>query len=105
VTEVDNAGKILWKGEVLRSERPRVLSYTFDVEGARERPTEVTVEIGPALSPTAPQAQVTRLKLTQVGFEEHSSVFAGCDRAWPEILSSVKTYGETGSPLGFAWKH
>jgi uncharacterized protein YndB with AHSA1/START domain len=105
VTEIDDSGKILWKGEVLQSVRPRVLSYTFDVTDAGERPTEVTFELDLPASDIAPDARVVRLRLTQAGFDSDSKVFAGCERAWPEILSSVKTYVETGRPLGFAWKH
>jgi uncharacterized protein YndB with AHSA1/START domain len=105
VTEVDDSGKLLWKGEVLHSDPPRLLSYTFDVIGGGETPTEVTFELGPPASEIAAGAQVVRLALTQVGFEENSAIFTGCARAWPEILSSIKTYVETGRPLGFAWKH
>jgi uncharacterized protein YndB with AHSA1/START domain len=105
VTEVDDSGKVLWKGEVRRSEPPHVLSYTFDVTGTGEPPTEVTFELGPPNSPIAQGAQVVQLRITQAGFEENSTLAAGCARAWPEILSSIKTYVETGRPLGFAWKH
>jgi uncharacterized protein YndB with AHSA1/START domain len=105
VTEVDDSGKVLWKGEVRRSEPPHVLSYTFDVTGSGEPPTEVTFELGPPNSPIAQGAQVVQLRITQAGFEENSKLAAGCARAWPEILSSIKTYLETGRPLGFAWKH
>jgi uncharacterized protein YndB with AHSA1/START domain len=105
VTEVDNSGKVLWTGEVKRSEPPRLLSYTFDVVGSGEPATEVTFELSPPVSPIAQGAQVVQLRVTQVGFEENSQVMPGCARAWPEILSSVKTYLETGRPLGFAWKH
>ncbi|HEY1303252.1 MAG TPA: SRPBCC domain-containing protein [Vicinamibacterales bacterium] len=105
VSEVDESGRVLWRGEVRRSEPPRVLSYTFDVIGINEPATDVTVEIGPPASPTAPGSQVVQLRLTQSGFADGSQLMAGCARAWPEILSSVKTYLETGRPLGFAWKH
>jgi uncharacterized protein YndB with AHSA1/START domain len=105
VAERDESGKILWKGEVLRSEAPNVLSYTMEVPGIDEPPTEVTVELGPPLSPIAPNATVVRLVLTQAGFPERSKLRPGCARAWPEILSSIKSYVETGRPLGFAWKH
>jgi uncharacterized protein YndB with AHSA1/START domain len=105
VTEVDDSGKVLWQGEVRRSEQPHVLSYTFDVTGSGEPPTEVTFELGPPVSPITQGAQVVQLRITQVGFEENSKLLAGCARAWPEILSSIKTYVETGRPLGFAWKH
>ena len=37
VTEVDDSGKLLWKGEVLHSDPPRLLSYTFDVIAAAKR--------------------------------------------------------------------
>ena len=105
VVELDEAGKVLWSGTVRRSEAPRVLSYTFDVTGSGEPPTEVTFELGPPVSPTARDAAVVQLRLTQSGFRPDSHVMAGCARAWPEILSSMKSYVETGRPLGFAWVH
>jgi uncharacterized protein YndB with AHSA1/START domain len=105
VTEVDDSGNVLWKGNVRRSEPPRLLSYTFDVTGSGEPPTEVTFELSPPVSPVTQDTQVVQLRVTQVGFVENSKLIAGCARAWPEILSSVKTQLETGRPLGFAWKH
>jgi uncharacterized protein YndB with AHSA1/START domain len=105
IREIDDSGKILWKGDILRSEPPRLLSYTFGVADADEPPTEVTFELSPPVSPIAPGARIVQLRLTQSGFKEKSKVFTGCARAWPEILSSLKTYLETGCPLGFAWKH
>ncbi len=105
VTEVDDSGKVLWQGEVAQSEPPRLLSYTFDVSGSGEPPTRVTFELSAPESQIAANAKVVRLRLTQSGFGANSRVFNGCARAWPEILSSVKTYLETGGPLGFAWKH
>jgi uncharacterized protein YndB with AHSA1/START domain len=105
VTEVDDSGHVLWEGDVRRSEPPRLLSYTFDVTGSDEPPTEVTFQLGPPVSPIAQGAQVVQLRVTQIGFEKNSKLITGCARAWPEILSSLKTYLETGRPLGFAWKH
>jgi uncharacterized protein YndB with AHSA1/START domain len=105
VTEVSPSGDLLWQGDVRRSEPPRRLSYGFDVTGIGEPPTTVTFEIGPPASPIAPGAQIVRLTLTQTGFEPYSKLRPECARAWTEILSSVKTYVETGRPLGFAWKH
>jgi uncharacterized protein YndB with AHSA1/START domain len=105
VSEVDDSGKLLWKGEVLQSEPPRLLSFTFDVTGTGEPPTEVTFELSPPVSAVAENEQVVRLTVTHVGFKDDSKLHADCVRAWPEILSSVKTYLETGRPLRFAWKH
>ena len=104
VAEVSDAGKVLWEGQVLRSEAPSRLSFTFDVPGSGEPPTEVSFELSPPLSPLAPGARVVRLTVTQAGFEESSKLQAGCARAWTEILSSLKSHVETGRPLGFSWR-
>src|SRR5689334_2650099 len=50
VVEKDDAGKALWSGTIVRSDPPRLLSYTFDVTGSGEPPTEVTFELGPPVS-------------------------------------------------------
>jgi uncharacterized protein YndB with AHSA1/START domain len=103
VTEADDAGNVLWSGTVLRSERPRILSFTFGV-GEGIEPTDVTFELTEPASPVAPGSPVVRLVITHSGFGD-SKMRASCARAWTEIMSSVKSYVETGRPLGFAWKH
>ena len=80
VSEVADSGKVLWNGEVLSSEPPRLLSFTFDVTGNAEPPTKVTFELGPPTSAVAPGAPVVRLTVTQAGFEENSKLFTGCAR-------------------------
>ena len=105
VTEVSDSGKLLWEGKVLHSEPPRLLSYTFDVTASGEPPTELRFELSPPASEVAPNESIVRLTVTQRGFEPDSKLFTGCARAWPEIMSSVKTYLETGRPLRFVWKH
>jgi len=105
VSEVSDSGKLLWGGEVLHSEPPRLLSFTFDVTDSGEPPTEVTFELSPPGPDVAVDAPVVKLTVTQIGFHENSKLLTGCIRAWPEILSSVKTYLETGHPLPFVWKH
>src|SRR5262249_3098152 len=105
VSETDESGKVLWRGVIRRSERPRLLAYTFDVIGSGETSTDVTIELSPPASDIAANVSITRLILSQVGFTSSSKLFAGCACAWPEIISSFKTYVEIGRPLGFAWKH
>src|SRR5262245_41079156 len=78
VAERDDAGRILWNGEVLRCEPPRVLSYTFDVVGSDEPATRVTFEVAPPESPVEPGGTIVQLRLTQVGFDERSTVVDGC---------------------------
>ena len=104
VLEISRTGKVLWQGEVLRSDPPRLLSFTFGVSGVEEPPTEVTFELGLPVSGVAPGAKVARLAVTQVGFIEGSKLSAECARAWTEILSSFKSDVEAGSPLPFAWE-
>jgi uncharacterized protein YndB with AHSA1/START domain len=105
VRELGDTGKVLWKGEVLQSDPPNLLSYTFDVSGGGEPPTKVTFELTPPATEVSSKTSIVRLTVTQEGFEDTSKLFAGCARAWPEILSSMKTYLETGHPLPFLWKH
>ena len=97
VTEVSEAGRVLWKGEVLQSEPPRLLSFTFQVIGDVEA-TQVKFEL-------SPRESFVGLTVTQLGFQPNSKLFQACARAWPEIMSSFKTYIETGRSLRFGWKH
>lgn len=103
VAEVDEIGKSLWEGRVLRNEQPHILSYSFGISGS-QAPTTVTFEISLPKSKLAPNTQVVQLRLMQTGFQDEGALFAECEQAWPEILSSLKSFLETGRPLGFAWK-
>jgi uncharacterized protein YndB with AHSA1/START domain len=104
VEEVSEAGKVLWRGEVVQSHAPQRLSFTFDVVGSNE-PTNVTFEIAPPISKVKPNASVVRFAVSQSGFAEDSKLLPECARAWTEILSSIKSYVETGKALPFDWKH
>jgi uncharacterized protein YndB with AHSA1/START domain len=105
VEEVSDSGRLLWQGEVLKAEPGRHLSYTFDAVGSGEKPTKVSFDIAPPVSPTKPHEAVVRVTTTQSGFAEDSKLMADCARAWTEIMSSIKSYVETGKALPFAWKH
>jgi len=105
VEEVSDSGKLLWQGEVLEAEPGRHLSFTFDVVGSGEKPTNVSFDIAAPASATSPHEAVVRLTTTQSGFAEGSKLMPECARAWTEIMSSIKSYVETGKPLPFAWKH
>jgi hypothetical protein len=81
-----------------------VLSFTFG-ESEGVEPTVVAFELADPISPVAPGSSVVRLVLTHDRFGTNSKMMAGCARAWTEIMSSFKSYLETGRPLGFAWKN
>ena len=105
VEEVSDSGKVLWQGEVLEAEPGHHLSFTFDVVGSGEKPTNMSFDIAAPVSAVQADEAVVRLTTTQSGFTEGSKVRPDCARAWTEIMSSIKSYVETGKPLPFAWKH
>jgi uncharacterized protein YndB with AHSA1/START domain len=61
---------------------------------ASESRSKVTFDIGKAEG-------VVRLTVTHDGFDEGSAVLAAIRDGWPPIISSLKTYLETGEPLDF----
>jgi len=87
-------------GEILQADRPRRLSYTFHhvlSEAARkERPTRVTFNL-------EPHGKLVKLTLTHEDFEEGSVILDGISKGWPAILSSLKSYLETGKVLHAPW--
>lgn len=87
------------QGEILESEAPRKLIHTFRVgrHGAMhdEGVSLVTFDIttnGPA----------TMLTVTHQGFPENSAVLKGVSKGWPAILSSMKSFIETGRAIRYA---
>ena len=86
-------------GEILESEAPFRLSHTFRVGRVGPMRDEgvslVTYEIkenGPSIM----------LRVTHQGFPENSAVRNGVSNGWPAILSSLKSFIETGKPLRYA---
>lgn len=105
VKEVSSTGTVLWQGQVRRSEPPHHLSFTFEVAGMDEDPADVSFDIEAPVSKVAPGSSIVRLKVVQSGFAENSKLLNDCARAWTEILSSIKSYVETGGALPFDWHH
>jgi uncharacterized protein YndB with AHSA1/START domain len=98
-------GDLDFSGKVLRSEPPRVLSYTFGVEWGRwvrdsaahrdmlhERPSRVTFEL-------EPMGAATKLTLLHDQFEPGGTSLQGISRGWPAILSALKSVLEGGTSL------
>jgi uncharacterized protein YndB with AHSA1/START domain len=98
VRHVREDGGIDWEGEVLQAEPPRLLSYTFHMQISeqhrRERPSQVTFEL-------EPMGSVVKLTLTHDDFELDSTTFETTRHGWPAIISSLKSFLETSSPLPF----
>jgi uncharacterized protein YndB with AHSA1/START domain len=92
-------------GELLRVEPPRLLSFTFQAypggEVLREPPSRVSLALTPLGN------GVVTLQVTHDNFVAESAVFPGMQRAWPAIMSSLKTLLETGTalPYGGDWPY
>ena len=86
-------------GKVLQVDPPRRLAYTFHphhdgLDG--EGPSRVTFEI-------EPQKDQVRLTITHDDFEPGSRVFELISRGWPHVMSSLKSYLESGRVLHAPW--
>ena len=86
-------------GKVLAFDPPRRLAYTFHPHHdglEREGPSRVTFEIEPL------GGQV-RLTVTHDEFPVGSLSFDQISRGWPHVLSSLKSYLETGRGMVAPW--
>jgi uncharacterized protein YndB with AHSA1/START domain len=88
----------LWvDGEVLDSDPPRRLSYTwralYDEETAGEEPSRVTWEIEPQ------DGSVSKLTVVHDQLENAPKTAENVAGGWMYILSGMKTLLETGEPL------
>jgi uncharacterized protein YndB with AHSA1/START domain len=87
-------------GQVLAYNPYTLLSYTFheemNKESSQEPPTKVTLEIEPEAG-----TETVRLIVTHTDFVENSKHFQNISGGWPAVLSSLKTFLETGDLLAF----
>jgi len=87
---------------VLKSEPPRLLSYTWGSAccgQTKEKPSRVTFEIE-SLGVTAERAgKGVKLMVTHDDFPPGSTVFPGISKGWPAVLSGLKTLLETNSAM------
>jgi uncharacterized protein YndB with AHSA1/START domain len=87
----------LTDGEVLESDPPHKLSYTWrslwDEAQADEEPSRVTWEIAPQ------EGGVTKLSVVHDRLEQSPKTAESVAGGWMFILSGLKTLLETGEPL------
>jgi uncharacterized protein YndB with AHSA1/START domain len=100
-------GQIVHDDKILRSEPPRLLSYTFKPlhmeELLAEPASRVTFEIEEFTGKSKRQGPVVRLTVTHDDFPADSKIFPMISQGWPDILSSLKTLLETGQAIEFEW--
>jgi uncharacterized protein YndB with AHSA1/START domain len=92
-------GKVDLRGEILESERPRRLVYTFHIEGPGPLHDEGPSIVEYLIDKNGP---TTRLTVIHSNFPKNSSSRKGVEQGWPAILSSLKTLLEGGKPMRYA---
>ena len=99
VTAVSPRGKVVHRDVLIESDPQRRLSYSWHplykgMDG--ERPSRVTFTIEPLKN------QV-RLTVVHDEFDEGSKVYESIKGGWPAVLSSLKSFLETGHGLESSW--
>jgi uncharacterized protein YndB with AHSA1/START domain len=87
-TGADGKRNTYVRGEVIQSEPPKLLQYTFAL-GSSDRISRVTIEL-------VPESEATRISVTHDQWTEGDAGFTSCADGWPRILSRLKTLMETG---------
>jgi uncharacterized protein YndB with AHSA1/START domain len=75
-------------GEVIKSEPPKLLQYTFAI-GPEGKFSRVTVEL-------TQESEATKMVVTHDQWAENDAMYAPTADGWPRILSRLKTLIETG---------
>jgi uncharacterized protein YndB with AHSA1/START domain len=87
-TGADGKRIVYVRGEVLQSDPPKLLQYTFAL-GFPDKVSRVTIEL-------VPESEATRVSVTHDQWAEDDPAYASCVDGWPRILSRLKTLIETG---------
>jgi uncharacterized protein YndB with AHSA1/START domain len=76
------------RGEVLESDPPKFLQYTF-ATGASNNTSRVSIEL-------VPESEATKVSVTHDRWAAGDTTYASSADGWPRILSRLKTLVETG---------
>ncbi len=93
-------GKLILQGTILDNDPPRRLSYTFqsmhEPYNGKEAPSRVVFEL-------EQQKDQVKLIVTHDEFPKGTQIFSAISNGWPLVLSSLKSYVETGRVLRAPW--
>ena len=90
IVETRDNGQTGFHGEILESNPPNHLAYTFIVPGRGE--SNVTYDI-------ESHSDTVTLTVTHVGYERDSEIYISLSNGFAAILSGLKTILETGESL------
>jgi len=99
MTAVNPAGRLAHDDPIIESDPPRKLVYGWKPlyrDMPEERPSRVTFLLEPFKGQT-------RLTVTHDEFDEGSKIFGMISNGWPAVLSSLKSFLETGRGLESSW--
>jgi uncharacterized protein YndB with AHSA1/START domain len=99
MTAINPAGHLAHDDPILESDPPRRLVYGWKPlykDMPDERPSRVTFVLEPFKGQT-------RLTVTHDEFDEGSKIFGMISKGWPAVLSSLKSFLETGRGLEPSW--
>jgi len=99
MTAIGPEGQKAHDDPILESDPPRRLSYAWKPlykDMPDERPSRVTFELKPFKGQT-------RLTIIHDEFDEGSKIFEMIGNGWPAVLSSMKSFLETGQGLAPSW--
>ena len=92
INPTDKADPIWVSGRVIESNRPKRLVITWaDPENLADE-SQVTFEIQQF-------EEITQLTVTHGEFKPDSTMAPKIEQGWPKVLSSLKSYLETGKPI------
>jgi uncharacterized protein YndB with AHSA1/START domain len=99
MTALSPAGMQAHRDPILESDPPRRLAYAWKPlykDLPNERPSRVTFEL-------EPYKGQTKLTVTHDEFDESSKILEKIGKGWPGVLSSLKSFLETGRGLEPSW--
>ena len=89
-------GEVTDSGEILESDPPRRLSYSFKHQLFEEMRHEPATRV---VFTIEPHGGIVKLTVTHEGFIEGSKLLGAVSKGWPAILSGLKSLLETGEVL------
>ena len=90
IREIKDVDDPAFRGEILESDPPRRLAYTFCVPGEPDTEVSFTIES---------EEETTKLTIEHSGYEKDSKFYKSTSLGWSAIGSGLKTLLETGSSL------
>jgi len=90
IKEIKDVDEPAFQGEILESDPPRRLAYTFCVPGEPDTEVSLTIES---------EEETTKLTIEHSGYEKDSKFYKSTSLGWSAICSGLKTLLETGSSL------